>query len=91
MPTIPAIAMEVNEGGLALRTMGELQIGDQLQIEFQPIAWDRPILVNGVVHNGVGQRGHYGVMFLGMSPKQRGDLFLLCQIMRSAAVDYWHS
>jgi hypothetical protein len=88
---IRAIATELNEGGVALRTATPLQIADELEIEFLPVAWDRPILAKGTVCSRAEHKGQYGVVFHNITLKQRGDLYLLRETMRSSAVDYWYS
>ncbi len=88
---IRAIATELNEGGMALRTATPLQIADELEIEFLPIAWDRPITAQGTICSRAEHELQYGVVFRKMTIKTRGDLYLLRETMRSSAVDYWHS
>lgn len=81
---IRAVGTELNEGGIAVYAGVELEIGDQLNLEFESHEWEHPVTVRGVVCNRPGDGYYYGVSFLTTRPTERGALVLLRQMLRSA-------
>ena len=82
---VAAIATELNEGGLALCTDIDLNIGDLVEIVFVVSCCALPLKFKGVVRNRHRYGCYYGIEFLDTSAAQRGEIVLLCQILRSDA------
>jgi len=82
---VAAIATELNEGGLALCTDIDLSVGDVVEIAFVVSCCALPLKFKGVVRNRHRYGCYYGIEFLDTSEAQRGEIVLLCQVLRSDA------
>jgi hypothetical protein len=60
---------ELNEGGLAINAGVELEVGDEIEVEFTPAYTHQPLRARAAVRNRDGYR--YGLEFLGETPTDR--------------------
>src|ERR1035441_8613020 len=76
--------MEISEGGMCLmcQLMGvELQLGDEIEVEFTPPYSGKPIRVRSEVRNRNGYS--YGVEFVPEGKNERSDVARLRQILKT--------
>ncbi|MGI9103397.1 MAG: PilZ domain-containing protein [Terriglobales bacterium] len=72
---------ELNEGGLCLFAGVELNVGDQVEVEFTPPYTEEPLRVWAVVRNRYGY--YYGVEFLTENTGERDEVSRFREILRS--------
>ncbi len=72
---------ELNEGGLCLFAGVELNIGEQVEVEFTPPYTEQPLRVWAVVRNRYGY--YYGVEFLTENAGEREEVARFREILRS--------
>lgn len=74
-------AFTLSDGGMGMFAGAELNLGDEMAVEFTPPYSSPPIRVQGKICNRAGY--NYGVEFLTESNVQKRDVALLCQHLSS--------
>ncbi len=74
-------AFSLSDGGMGMFAGTELNLGDQMSVEFTPPYSSPPIRVQGKICNRTGY--NYGVEFLAESNSQKQDVAALCQHLSS--------
>jgi hypothetical protein len=70
-------AFSLSDGGMGMFAGTELNLGDQMAVEFTPSYSSPPIRVQGKICNRTGY--NYGVEFVTENNSQKQDVAALCQ------------
>lgn len=79
-------AFSLSDGGMGMFAGTELNLGDQMAVEFTPPYSSPPIRVQGKICNRTGY--NYGVEFVTESNNQKQDVAALCQHLSSLVATY---
>jgi hypothetical protein len=86
---IDARATDLSEGGVAVYSRNDFEIGDRIQAEFMPPFYETAIRLLVVVRYRNGSR--YGVEFASSSDAERQELALLRVLVRKLEARISHS
>ncbi|HEV7220664.1 MAG TPA: PilZ domain-containing protein [Terriglobales bacterium] len=79
-------AFSLSDGGMGMFAGTELNLGDQMAVEFTPPYSSPPIRVQGKICNRTGY--NYGVEFVTESNSQKQDVAALCQHLSGLVATY---
>ncbi len=77
---------ELSEGGMCFAAGVELNVGDQVEVEFTPAYSGHPIRVRAVARNRTGYR--YGVEFVATSDHERNEIASLRENLQTLSSSY---